>query len=269
MFGADSVCSPQCSQASMPALMHPISDALRSVRRLQIQRCTSSDLRVVAGCRDVYAIGSSGGACVAGLLFVPECNLDEMVEFIGQCCDDCRLRLANRFKVRHYVKQAVLKFCPPDIATRVWDKLEVSVTQLFTCRNIRWKNFGSKVRNTGPSTQCSQGADTHSDASAPDTTAVHVSSGVSLACQRTHCHPPTAIIPGLVPKTRQPAACLSPSGTQHIMGKCGKSSMQALHPQSQHGNSHRAPQCTCIRPSGTAPAVCLPVHRRIPSAPQR
>lgn len=69
-----------------------------------------------------------------------------MVEFIGQCCDDCRSQLLNRFKVRQYVKQAVLKFCPPDIASRVWDRLEVSVTKLFGWRNIRWKNFCSKVR---------------------------------------------------------------------------------------------------------------------------
>eukprot|EP00892_Ulva_mutabilis_P011905 jgi/Ulvmu1/9087/UM005_0182.1 len=94
--------------------------------------------------RNVYAIGSSGGACVAGLLFVPECSLDDMVDFVGQCCDDCRLSFANRFRVRHYVKQAVLKFCPPDIAARVRDRLEVSVTKLFTWRNIRWKNFESK-----------------------------------------------------------------------------------------------------------------------------
>lgn len=77
---------------------------------------------------------------------MPECDLDEMVHFIGQSCDDCRSHPLNRFKVRQYVRQAVLKFCPPDIASRVWGKLEVSVTKLLTWRNIRWKNFCDKVR---------------------------------------------------------------------------------------------------------------------------
>jgi hypothetical protein len=100
----------------------------------------------VPGCRDVYAIGSSGGACAAGLLFVPEQNLDEMVNFIGDCCDDCRSHIVNRFKVRQYVRAAVERFCPDDIAKRVTGRLQVSVTQLPTLRNIRWREFVSKVR---------------------------------------------------------------------------------------------------------------------------
>lgn len=98
--------------------------------------------------RDVYAIGSSGGALAGGLLFVPELSIDDMVNFIGDCCDDCRSSIWNRFKVREYVRQAIHKFCPDDIAQRVTGKLEVSVTQvrarLLAFRNIRWKEFASK-----------------------------------------------------------------------------------------------------------------------------
>lgn len=47
------------------------------------------------------------------------------------------------------MRQAVQKFCPENIAQRVSGKLEVSVTQvrahLLPFRNIRWKEFESKV----------------------------------------------------------------------------------------------------------------------------
>jgi hypothetical protein len=51
-------------------------------------------------------------------------------------------------KVREYVRRAVHRFCPEDIAERVSGKLQISVTQvrahLLALRNIRWSEFKDK-----------------------------------------------------------------------------------------------------------------------------
>lgn len=62
-----------------------------------VQRIPVTNLCCI--CSEVYAIGSSGGALAGGLLFVPELSLDDIVQFIGDCCDDCRSSIWNRFKV--------------------------------------------------------------------------------------------------------------------------------------------------------------------------
>jgi hypothetical protein len=78
----------------------------------------------VVHCRDVYAIGSSGGALAGGLLFVPELSLDDMVNFIGECCDDCRSSIWNRFKVSSHIATS----CPP-----MPDVLSSSIKPIGNC----------------------------------------------------------------------------------------------------------------------------------------
>jgi hypothetical protein len=111
----------------------------------------------IGHCSSIYVIGSSGGACAGGLLFAADVSIEDMVYFICECCADARMRVLNRLKIPQYLREAIQRFCPDNIAELVAGKMEVSVTKVgFAtwwrfcfpwCWNIRWSGFSSKARS--------------------------------------------------------------------------------------------------------------------------
>lgn len=99
---------------------------------------------IAVHCRNVSVVGSSGGACAGGLLFVDE-DLEDMVTFICECAADARSHWRGAFRIRSYIRTAIERFCPTDIAERVAGRMEVSVTKLLGFQNMRWRSFKDKV----------------------------------------------------------------------------------------------------------------------------
>ncbi|KAL0051560.1 hypothetical protein WJX82_009808 [Trebouxia sp. C0006] len=105
--------------------------------------------------KDVYVVGSSGGACAGTYLFL-DAPIEETIEYIKECALRARSGLINATKIREYVAGAISNFTPANAGPQLTGNLEVSVTTLPWFRNVRVKTFGSneEVRDAVLASAC-------------------------------------------------------------------------------------------------------------------
>lgn len=105
--------------------------------------------------KDVYVVGSSGGACAGTYLFL-DAPIEETIEYIKECATRARSGWVNATKIREYVAGAIANFTPANAGPQLTGNLEVSVTTLPWFRNVRVKTFGSneEVRDAVLASAC-------------------------------------------------------------------------------------------------------------------
>ena len=64
-------------------------------------------------CRDVYVIGSSGGACAGSYLFL-DSDIEGTIEYVCKCAARARTSLPNALRISEYARGAIERFAPPD-----------------------------------------------------------------------------------------------------------------------------------------------------------
>ena len=79
----------------------------------QVQAATAA--HQVSARREVYAIGSSGGACAASYVHM-DVDIDETVEYVLGCAATARNSLRKALDIPTYVRGAIERFAPENIS---------------------------------------------------------------------------------------------------------------------------------------------------------
>ncbi|KAL3142991.1 hypothetical protein ABBQ38_003272 [Trebouxia sp. C0009 RCD-2024] len=105
--------------------------------------------------RDIYVVGSSGGACAGTYLFL-DADIEATVEYVKRCAQKARTGWLAATRIRDYVAGAIDEFQPENAGPALNGNLEISVTTVPWFRNVRVKHFedNTKVKNAILASAC-------------------------------------------------------------------------------------------------------------------